>query len=67
MNILSFLAELLYSGLGNLASYLAAHVLFCLLLAFRSLPGFSAGELLCTIILPFAETYKGSEYYPSIG
>jgi hypothetical protein len=34
MHILSFLSELLYSGLGNLASYLAAHVLLCLLPAF---------------------------------
>ncbi len=34
MNILSFLTELLYGGLGNLASYLAAHVLLCLLPAF---------------------------------
>jgi uncharacterized protein len=34
MNILSFLSELVYSGLGNLASYLAAHVLLCLLPAF---------------------------------
>lgn len=34
MNILSFLTGLLYSGLGNLASYLAAHVLLCLLPAF---------------------------------
>jgi len=34
VNIPSFLAELLYSGLGNLASYLAAHVLLCLLPAF---------------------------------
>ncbi len=34
MNILSFLTDLLYSGLGNLASYLAAHVLLCLLPAF---------------------------------
>ncbi|RPI96735.1 MAG: permease [Chloroflexi bacterium] len=34
MNVLSFLTELLYSGLGNLASYLAAHVLLCLLPAF---------------------------------
>jgi uncharacterized membrane protein YraQ (UPF0718 family) len=33
MNILSF-SQLLYSGLGNLASYLAAHVLLCLLPAF---------------------------------
>lgn len=34
MNILSLLSELLFSGLGNLASYLAAHVLLCLLPAF---------------------------------
>jgi uncharacterized membrane protein YraQ (UPF0718 family) len=34
MNILSFLAQLFYGGLGNLASYLAAHVLLCLLPAF---------------------------------
>lgn len=34
MKILSFLTELLYSGFGNLASYLAAHVLLCLLPAF---------------------------------
>ena len=33
-NISSFLLELLQSGLGNLASYLAAHVLLCLLPAF---------------------------------
>jgi uncharacterized membrane protein YraQ (UPF0718 family) len=31
---LGFVARLLYSGLGNLASYLAAHVLLCLLPAF---------------------------------
>jgi uncharacterized membrane protein YraQ (UPF0718 family) len=34
MNILSFLTELLHGGLGSLASYLAAHVLLCLLPAF---------------------------------
>lgn len=34
MNIFSFLANLLSSGLGNLAAYLAAHVLLCLLPAF---------------------------------
>lgn len=34
MNILNFLTGLMYSGLGNLASYLAAHVLLCLLPAF---------------------------------
>ena len=32
--VLEFLARLLYSGLGNLAAYLAAHVLLCLLPAF---------------------------------
>jgi uncharacterized protein len=34
MNVLSFFTGLIYSGLGNLASYLAAHVLLCLLPAF---------------------------------
>jgi uncharacterized protein len=34
MNIISSLTDLFYSGLGNLASYLAAHVLLCLLPAF---------------------------------
>src|SRR5574338_1433477 len=34
MNISSFLGELISGGLGNLASYLAAHVLLCLLPAF---------------------------------
>ncbi len=34
MNIASLLVELLHGGLGNLASYLAAHVLLCLLPAF---------------------------------
>jgi hypothetical protein len=34
MNIISFLTDLLYSGVGNLAAYLAAHVLLCLLPAF---------------------------------
>ena len=34
MNALEFLSNLFYSGLGNLASYLAAHVLLCLLPAF---------------------------------
>lgn len=33
-NILSFLVEMLQGGLGNLAAYLAAHVLLCLLPAF---------------------------------
>lgn len=34
MNTISFLTSLLYSGLANLAAYLAAHVLLCLLPAF---------------------------------
>ena len=34
MEILGFTLQLFYSGLGNLASYLAAHVLLCLLPAF---------------------------------
>jgi uncharacterized membrane protein YraQ (UPF0718 family) len=34
MNILEFTLQLFYSGLGNLAAYLAAHVLLCLLPAF---------------------------------
>ncbi len=34
MNALEFFGNLLYSGLGNLAAYLAAHVLLCLLPAF---------------------------------
>src|SRR5512147_1358341 len=34
MDILAFLSRLLQGGLGNLASYLAAHVLLCLLPAF---------------------------------
>lgn len=34
MDVLEFLSKLLYGGLGNLAAYLAAHVLLCLLPAF---------------------------------
>jgi len=34
MEIIQFLSKLLYGGLGNLAAYLAAHVLLCLLPAF---------------------------------
>jgi hypothetical protein len=34
MDVLDFLSKLLYGGLGNLAAYLAAHVLLCLLPAF---------------------------------
>ncbi len=34
MDIIGFLSKLLYGGLGNLAAYLAAHVLLCLVPAF---------------------------------
>lgn len=34
MNLLAFIEQLIQSGLGNLAAYLAAHVLLCLLPAF---------------------------------
>jgi hypothetical protein len=34
MEIISFLARLLQGGLGNLAAYLAAHVVLCLVPAF---------------------------------
>ena len=36
------LLDLLYSGLGNLAAYLAAHVLLCLLPAWYSTGNFAA-------------------------
>jgi uncharacterized membrane protein YraQ (UPF0718 family) len=45
MSALAFVVELLQGGLGNLASYLAAHVLLCLLPAF-----FIAGAL--TALVP---------------
>src|SRR4030042_2574978 len=45
MDILPFLIKLLEGGLGNLAAYLAAHVLLCLLPAF-----FIAGAL--TALMP---------------
>ncbi len=44
MDIISFLTRLLQGGLGNLAAYLAAHVLLCLLPAF-----FIAGALAALI------------------
>ena len=34
MEVLEFISKLVYGGLGNLAAYLAAHVLLCLLPAF---------------------------------
>ncbi len=45
MDIMSFLLKLLYGGLGNLAAYLAAHVLLCLVPAF-----FIAGAM--TALIP---------------
>ncbi|MFN2298645.1 MAG: permease [Anaerolineales bacterium] len=45
MDILAFLVKLLQAGLGNLAAYLAAHVLLCLLPAF-----FIAGAM--TALIP---------------
>src|SRR3990172_8860026 len=45
MGVLSFLLELLQGGLANLAAYLAAHVLLCLLPAF-----FIAGAM--TALIP---------------
>jgi len=42
MNVLAYLVRLLQSGLGNLAAYLAAHVLLCLLPAFFIAGGLSA-------------------------
>jgi len=45
MDTLSYMGSLLQGGLGNLAAYLAAHVLLCLLPAF-----FIAGAL--TALVP---------------
>lgn len=45
MEILEFMLQLFYTGLGNLASYLAAHVLLCLLPAF-----YIAGAM--TVLIP---------------
>jgi uncharacterized membrane protein YraQ (UPF0718 family) len=45
MNLSGIIAQLLYGGLGNLAAYLAAHVLLCLLPAF-----FIAGAM--TALIP---------------
>ena len=42
MNALAYVVRLLQSGLGNLAAYLAAHVLLCLLPAFFIAGGLSA-------------------------
>jgi len=42
MNVLAYVVRLLQSGLGNLAAYLAAHVLLCLLPAFFIAGGLAA-------------------------
>lgn len=54
MEILGFLAELLQAGLGNLASYLAAHVLLCLVPAF-----FIAGALTALVPKEAVTRYLG--------
>lgn len=54
MEILGFLAKLLQSGLGNLASYLAAHVLLCLVPAF-----FIAGALTALVPKEAVTRYLG--------
>lgn len=52
--VLGFVARLLYSGLGNLAAYLAAHVLLCLLPAF-----FIAGAMTALIPKETVTRYLG--------
>jgi hypothetical protein len=42
MDIVAFLAKLIQGGLGNLAAYLAAHVLLCLVRAFYIAGGMTA-------------------------
>ena len=56
MSVLSYGINLLQSGLGNLASYLAAHVLLCLLPAF-----FIAGALMALIPKEAVTRYLGRE------
>lgn len=52
--IVNFVSELLYSGLGNLAAYLAAHVLLCLLPAF-----YIAGAMTALIPKEMVTRYLG--------
>jgi len=54
MNLLSYAVGLLQGGLGNLASYLAAHVLLCLLPAF-----FIAGALTALVPKEAVTRYLG--------
>jgi uncharacterized membrane protein YraQ (UPF0718 family) len=54
MNVLAFVVGLLQGGLGNLASYLAAHVLLCLLPAF-----FIAGALTALVPKEAVTRYLG--------
>ena len=56
MNILQYLIELLQTGLGSLAAYLAAHVLLCLLPAF-----FIAGALAALIPKEAITKYLGRD------
>ncbi len=56
MNVFQYLAMLLQTGLGNLAAYLAAHVLLCLLPAF-----FIAGALMVLIPKEVVTRYLGRE------
>ncbi|HQE91990.1 MAG TPA: permease [Anaerolineae bacterium] len=56
MNILQYLAMLIQTGLGNLAAYLAAHVLLCLLPAF-----FIAGAMMALIPQEAVTRYLGRE------
>lgn len=56
MNILAYIINLLQTGLGNLAAYLAAHVLLCLLPAF-----FIAGALMALIPKEAVTRFLGRE------
>ena len=56
MNALNYVAHLLQAGMGNLAAYLAAHVLLCLLPAF-----FVAGALSALVPREAVARYLGRE------
>ena len=56
MNVLEYIGELLQTGLGSLAAYLAAHVLLCLLPAF-----FIAGALAALIPKEAITKYLGRD------